>query len=220
MGKTKKIPFLNREISWLSFNGRVLQEAADLGNPLIERLKFLGIFSNNRDEFFRVRVATLSRMTSMGNIRTDYKINPKKVLKEINEIVLSQERDFMAIYQQIVAELAEQNIFILNETELNEEQGIFVKKYFQEKVRVCLFPIMIGSLQAISSLRDKSIYLAVTLGKKEKPSQEDIALIELPTKTVSRFLVLPSVGEKKFIILLDDIIRYCLSEIFFHLWLE
>ncbi len=214
MGKNKKIQILNREISWLSFNGRVLQEAADFDNPVIERLKFLGIFSNNRDEFFRVRVATLSRMTTMGSVRTDYKINPKKVLKEINEIVISQEREFMAIYQQIVTELAEQNIFIVNETELNEEQGIFVKKYFHEKVRVCLFPIMIGSLQAISSLRDKSIYLAVALGKNEKPSKKDIALIELPTKMVSRFLVLPSAGEKKFIILLDDIIRYCLSEIF------
>ena len=131
MGKSKKIPILNREISWLSFNGRVLQEAADKDNPLIERLKFLGIFSNNRDEFFRVRVATLNRMTTMGSIRTDYKINPKKVLKEINEIVVSQERDFMAVYQQIVTELAEHNIFIVNETELTEEQGIFVKKYFR-----------------------------------------------------------------------------------------
>ena len=178
MGKSKKIPILNREISWLSFNGRVLQEAADKDNPLIERLKFLGIFSNNRDEFFRVRVATLNRMTTMGSIRTDYKINPKKVLKEINEIVVSQERDFMAVYQQIVTELAEHNIFIVNETELTEEQGIFVKKYFHEKVRVGLFPIMIGSLQDLSSLRDKSIYLAVALGRKEKPNQEDIAVIE------------------------------------------
>ncbi len=214
MGKSKKIPILNREISWLSFNGRVLQEAADKDNPLIERLKFLGIFSNNRDEFFRVRVATLNRMTTMGSIRTDYKINPKKVLKEINEIVVSQERDFMAVYQQIVTELAEHNIFIVNETELTEEQGIFVKKYFHEKVRVGLFPIMIGSLQDLSSLRDKSIYLAVALGRKEKPNKEDIAVIELPTKSVSRFLVLPSRGDKKFILLLDDIIRYCLSEIF------
>ena len=214
MGKSKQIPLLNREISWLSFNGRVLQEAADPDNPLIERLRFLGIFSNNRDEFFRVRVATLNRMTAMGSIRTDYRINPKKVLKEINEIVLSQERDFMAIYQQIVSELAENNIYLVNETELNAEQGIFVKKYFLEKVRVGLFPIMIGSLQDLSSLRDKSIYLAVTLGRKEKPGKEDIALIELPTKAVSRFLVLPSQGRKNFIILLDDIIRFCLSEIF------
>jgi polyphosphate kinase len=214
MGRNKKTPILNREISWLYFNGRVLQEAADKDNPLIERLKFLGIFSNNRDEFFRVRVATINRMLSMGTLRTDYKINPRKVLKEINDIVLSQERDFMAIYTQIVAELAEQNIFIINETELNEEQGTFVRKYFHEKIRVCLFPIMIGTLQDLSSLRDKSIYLAVSLGNTEKPQKEDIALIELPTKAVSRFLVLPQIGEKKFIILLDDIVRYCLSEIF------
>jgi polyphosphate kinase len=214
MGKGTKIPILNREISWLQFNGRVLQEAADLENPLIERLKFLGIFSNNRDEFFRVRVATLNRMQTMGTFKGGYNINPRKVLKEINDIVINQERDFMAIYQKIVAELALQNIFLVNETELNEEQGNFVKRYFQEKVRFYLFPIMIGSLRDMSTLRDKSIYLAVTLGYEEKPQKEDIALIELPTKTVSRFLVLPPVGDKKFIILLDDIIRYCLSEVF------
>lgn len=215
MGKSKKIPILNREISWLHFNGRVLQEAADPRNPLLERLKFLGIFSNNRDEFFRVRVATINRMATMGYNRTDYKINPKKVLQEINEIVISQERDFMSIYQTIVSELTGQNIHIISENELTEEQGDFVRKYFHEKVRVYLFPIIIGSVAALSSLRDKSIYLAVTLGRKDKPKKEDVALIELPTKAVSRFLVLPSSGEKKFIILLDDVVRYCLSEIFF-----
>jgi polyphosphate kinase len=206
---------LNREVSWLHFNGRVLQEAADTRNPLIERLKFLGIFSNNRDEFFRVRVATVNRMLKVDKIHYDTSINPKKVLKEIDEIVQSQEKDFMSIYGQIVQELAGQNIFILNESELNEDQGVFVKRYFQDKVRVNLFPIMISSLKDISTLRDKSIYLAVVLGRTDKSVKEDYALIEVPTKNISRFLVLPADGNKKFIILLDDVIRYCLSEIFF-----
>jgi polyphosphate kinase len=214
MIKKEKIPLLNREISWLHFNGRVLQEAADNRNPLLERLKFLGIFSNNRDEFFRVRVATLTRMLKVGKTQNDVELNPKKTLREINDIVLSQEKDFMEIYRQILRELAVQNLFIINENELSEEQGAFVRKYFQEKIRVGLFPIMISSLKDISSLRDKSIYLAVTLGRKDKSVKEDYALVEVPAKLNSRFLILPSVGEKRYVILLDDIIRYCLSEVF------
>jgi polyphosphate kinase len=214
MIKKEKIQFLNRETSWLHFNGRVLQEAADSRNPLLERLKFLGIFSNNRDEFFRVRVATLTRMLRVDKNQNDIIVNPKKTLREINDIVLSQEKDFMEIYKQILRELAVYNLFIVNENELSEEQGIFVKKYFQEKIRVNLFPIMISSLKDISSLRDKSIYLAVTLGRKDKSAKEEYALVEVPTKTISRFLILPSADDKKYVILLDDIIRYCLSEIF------
>ncbi len=210
----EKIPFQNREVSWLHFNGRVLQEAADPLNPLIERLRFLGIFSNNRDEFFRVRVATLNRMISVDHTQLPYEINVKKTLKDISGNVQSQEKVFIDIFGKIVTELKSQNIFIISEKDLSKEQGVFVKKYFHEKIRVCLFPIMISSLQEISSLRDKSIYLAVTLNSSDNSKKEDYALIEVPTKTVSRFLVLPSEGEKKFIILLDDIIRYCLSEVF------
>ena len=118
MKEKDKTKMLNREISWLYFNGRVLQEAADPGNPLIERLKFLGIFSNNRDEFFRVRVATLNRMLNVDRLHYDSAINPKKVLKEIGAIVQSQEKDFMAIYEDIVRDLANYNIFIVNEKQI------------------------------------------------------------------------------------------------------
>ncbi|MCX6247918.1 MAG: polyphosphate kinase 1 [Bacteroidetes bacterium] len=213
MKKNEKIPVVNRETSWLHFNGRVLQEAADERNPLIERLKFLGIFSNNRDEFFRVRVATLTRMIKVEHIHYNFNGNPRKVLTEINNIVLSQEKDFIRIYQEIVEELRTQNICIINETQLTERQGALIRKYFQEQVRVFLFPMMISNLKDMSSLRDKSIYLAVTL-KKNIAAKADFALIELPTKTFSRFFILPQSGSKKFVILLDDIIRYCLSDIF------
>jgi polyphosphate kinase len=213
MRKENKSPVINRETSWLHFNGRVLQEAADIRNPLIERLKFLGIFSNNRDEFFRVRVATLTRMLKVNRSHHPINLNPRKILKEINEIVVSQEKDFIRIYQEIVEELRKQNIFIINETQLTDRQGVLIRKYFQEQVRVFLFPMMISSLKDMSLLRDKSIYLAVTL-KKNIAAKADYALIELPTKTLSRFFILPQSGSKKFIILLDDIIRYCLSDIF------
>jgi polyphosphate kinase len=214
MAARKKVPILNRDLNWLYFNGRVLQEAADVRNPLLERLKFLGIFSNNRDEFFRVRVATLNRMLRVERVQYDTPVNPKKALKEIGELVQKQEREFMQVYEKILSELALSNIFILNEDQLSESQGEFVRKYFREQVRGALFPIMISSLQDISSLRDKSIYLAVTIGRQDKALKDDYALIELPTKTISRFLILPTEGEKRYIILLDDIIRYCLSEIF------
>jgi polyphosphate kinase len=214
MGKSEKPPILNRDLNWLHFNGRVLQEAADPRNPLLERLKFLGIFSNNRDEFFRVRVATLNRMLKMERMPYDMPVNPKKTLREISNLVQVQEREFMEIYDRIVNELATQDIHIIDETRLTEQQGRFVKKYFQEKVRVALFPIMMSSLRDISTLRDKSIYLAVILARKDQSMKEDYALIELPTKALSRFLILPQEGKKYFIILLDDVIRYCLSEIF------
>ena len=213
MGKEEKLPVVNRETSWLHFNGRVLQEAADERNPLIERLKFLGIFSNNLDEFFRVRVATLTRMIKVDRLHHSLNLNPRKVLKEINDIVVSQEKDFIRIYQEIVNELRQQNIFIINETKLTVRQGTLIRKYFQEEILVFLFPMMISNLKDMSSLRDKSIYLAVTL-KKNESAKADYALIELPTKTLSRFFILPQSGRKKFIILLDDIIRYCLSDIF------
>ncbi len=214
MAAKQKVPILNRDLNWLYFNGRVLQEAADARNPLLERLKFLGIFSNNRDEFFRVRVATLNRMLKVERFHYDAPVNPKKALKEIGELVQSQEREFMQVYEKIVGDLALHDIFIVKETELSEFQGIFVRKYFREQVRGALFPIMISNLREISSLRDKSIYLAVTIGRKDNALKDDYALIELPTKTISRFLILPTEGEKRYIILLDDIIRYCLSEIF------
>ncbi|MDP4282604.1 MAG: polyphosphate kinase 1, partial [Bacteroidota bacterium] len=214
MSQNGKIPLLNREVSWLHFNGRVLQEAIDNRNPLIERLKFLGIFSNNRDEFFRVRVATLNRMIKLDRIHYDTYISPRKVIQQIGEIVQEQEKNFQNIYQEIVEELARKDIFIVNENQLTEDQGEYVRKYFREKVRFHLFPMMISSLRDISSLVDKSIYLAVTLGCSDKSVKEDYALIEVPTRALSRFLVLPFEGSKKYIIILDDVIRYCLSEIF------
>ncbi len=209
-----KSHIINREISWLHFNERVLQEAADPATPLINRMKFLGIYSNNLDEFFRVRVATVNRMISMDKtIFHDKYASPRKTLREINRITKIQQKEFQRIYNTVIQELAEQNIFVINDIELTAEQGKFVEHYFREHVRPCLFPIILSNLKA-TALRDRSLYLAVVLQVKGKPSLEKYALVEVPVNTLSRFLILPSENEKRFIILLDDVIRYCMNEIF------
>lgn len=207
--------FLNREISWLYFNDRVLQEAADESTPLIERIKFLGIFSNNQDEFFRVRVATLTRMLKIKDSRNEYlDIDPNSVLDEIISMVSEQQKKFIKIYKNIITQLKHKNIFIVNEKQLNKKQQLFVQKYFREKVRSNLFPLMLKSISDNASLKDKSIYLAIALKKKDDPTKESVSIIEIPTETLSRFLILPDEGDKKFIILLDDVIRFNLETIF------
>lgn len=203
---------INRETSWLEFNGRVLQEAEDKSTPLIERIKFLGIFSNNLDEFYRVRVATLNRMMDY-NQRSGEGFNPKRILKEINRIDKEQQKDFSRIFRGIVRELAQEGIFIINEKQLNADQGVYVRKFFNDNVRGLLFPIMLNNLKS-SSLVDKSIYLALKLESSSNQIPRQFAVVRVPSKPLSRFVSLPSVDNHKYIILLDDVIRYCLDEVF------
>lgn len=207
--------YINKEISWLSFNERVLQEAADKSVPLIERIKFLGIFSSNLDEFFRVRVATLKRISNLGKKAT--KIigdDPDIILKEIQKIVLRQHKRFDKTYQQILKDLAEENIFIIDEKKLNDIQGEYVKSNFLQEVRPKLFPIMIDQILKFPELRDQSIYLIVRLIHSSETQETTNALIEVPTDLISRFLVLPKYEGNRYIILLDDIIRYGLVDVF------
>jgi len=207
--------YTNKEISWLSFNARLLQEASYREVPLIERIKFLGIFSSNLDEFFRIRVATLKRLSLLGGkaIRL-IGHDPKKMLKRIQDIVLEQHRLFDKIYQDILVELADENIFIINEKQLNEQQGHFVKTYIHDEVRPKLFPIMLDQIKTIPDLKDHSIYLAIRLSRADDPKFHNHALMEVPTDQLSRFLILPQIEGKRYLILLDDIIRYSLEDIF------
>jgi polyphosphate kinase len=211
--KTKYIP---REISWLSFNERVLQEAQDKTVPLIDRMKFLGIFSNNLDEFFRVRVATLKRMVEFKKkAKEAIGESPSKILKQIHKIVIRQQAKFEETYKEIIKGLASNNIFIVNEKQLDEEQAVFVKKYFDETVLPTLVPIMIDTSPKFPYLKDKSIYLAVKLSKKEEGSKgTKYSLIQIPTGVLSRFLVFPKKEDKRYVILLDDVIRFCLKDVF------
>ncbi len=212
---TKKVLLINRELSWLAFNERVLQEANDKSVPLIERIKFLGIFSNNRDEFFRVRVATLKRIVKHQKKAEELMgENPTLLLDKIQKTVIEQQNKFESIYQGILKELGKKNIAILNEKELSRAQGTFVKNYFKDKIMPTLFPIMLDSSMPFPYLKDKSGYLIIKLGRTDKEKKSKYALIEVPTDVHSRFVVLPKEKEKNYIILLDDVIRYCLEDVF------
>jgi len=210
---SKHVPLINREISWLYFNDRVLQEAADPTVPLIDRIKFLAIFSSNLDEFYRVRVATLSRLANLNEKAKEILgYNPKKILNQIKNIVVRQERRFNNLYENIIVkQLAEEKIFILNDKQLNVSRGEFVKRYFRESLLATLVPIMLDESLPLPELRDRAIYFFVKLTKNKKSR---LALIEFPD-SLSRFVVLPETNNLKFIILLDDIIRYNLEDIFF-----
>ncbi|WP_316820705.1 polyphosphate kinase 1 [Pedobacter gandavensis] len=212
----KKAPFLNREISWLYFNERVLQEAADETVPLIERIKFLSIFSSNLEEFYRVRVATMSRLANLNEkAKALLGFNPKKILNEIKNIVVKQERKFELLFQAtLINELAQNKIFILNETQLNVARGEFVRNHFRDKILSNLVPIMIDLEKPFPELKDRYLYFFVRLSRKSSKANARYALIELPPN-LPRFLVLPETNGLKFIILAEDIIKYCLDDIFY-----
>ncbi|WP_461399792.1 polyphosphate kinase 1 [Flavitalea sp.] len=205
-----------RDISWLSFNGRVLQEAADKTVPLRERVKFLGIFSNNMDEFFRVRVATLKRMADVGSrIRNMHmEISPEKILDQIQEIVLEQQEVFASVWESIRRELQNDNIHLITERRLNKEQQKFVQTFFEEEVRSNIIPLMIESIPQFPYLRDKSIYLGVVMSKRNEKMLKTYSIIEVPSKAIGRFIKLPSPEGEHHIILLEDVIRYNLKSIF------
>ena len=210
--KRRTIP---RDISWLSFNARVLQEAADHSVPLRERIRFLGIFSNNLDEFFRVRVATLKRMTELkGKANMHLEQAPASILEEIQAVVLKQQSEFNRIWEGILRELEKENIFLVNEKQLSKEQKPFVQKFFEEEVRSNTIPLMIDTITQFPYLRDKSIFLGVVLSKKESAYKQKYAIIEIPTKTIGRFVLLPAPPGQQAIILLEDVIRYNLPAIF------
>lgn len=204
-----------RDISWLSFNARVLQEASDTTVPLYERIRFLGIFSNNLDEFFRVRVATLKRMSTAGRtVRMHLEDNPDMILEDIQQTVIAQQQEFNRIWKEIEDELKHEKIFLRTEKQLTREQQKFVTTYFNEEVRTNIIPLMIESIPQLPYLRDKSIYLAVVLAREDNSIRQKFTLIEIPAAILPRFIILPSKEGEHDIILLEDVIRYNLPHIF------
>jgi len=205
-----------RDISWLSFNARVLQEAADPTVPLRERVKFLGIFSNNTDEFFRVRVATLKRMVEMEGKAKNMHLEelPDKILLEIQQIVLQQQADFADIWEDVRQELEKEKIYLVTDKKLNKEQKRFVQTYFEEEVRSNIIPLMIESIPQFPYLREKSLYLGVVLSHRDSTHKRKYSIIEVPSRAIGRFKLLPSPEGESHIILLEDIIRFNLKSIF------
>jgi polyphosphate kinase len=208
-----KAQIINREISWLAFNERVLNEAADHTVPLLERLKFLGIFSNNRDEFFRVRVASVKRWAALNEIIEATDDDPREILAQIQRITIRQQKQYEAIYQEIIKELHKENIFIINEKQFSESQSAFVEEYFERKVDPVISPIMLDQVKKFPHLRDKAIYLAASItlspDKKKKETQQ-FSLIEIPS-SLPRFISLPEEDGKKYIVILDDIVGHNLN---------
>jgi|TARA_R110000868_G_scaffold81443_5_gene230501 polyphosphate kinase len=211
--------YINREISWLHFNKRVLQESADKKVPLIERLRFLGIFSNNLDEFFKVRYATVKRIVEAGKTGKSVLGGEiaKDLLEEITNIVIKQQAESLKILKQIEDELETKNIFIIKEDEISEKQAEFVKNYFINQVSPVLMTIILNDLREFPVLKDTAAYLAIKMVLKAEKglvkSENRYALIEIP-KGIDRFVVLPKEGDKNYIIILDDLIRYSLGSIF------
>ncbi|MDZ7739753.1 MAG: polyphosphate kinase 1 [Bacteroidales bacterium] len=205
-----------KEISWLSFNHRVLQEADNPAVPLIERIKFLGIYSNNLDEFFRVRVATLRRIARLKDESYDILgYNAESTLREVNRIVLKQRTQYEQVYERLKKDLAANNIHIRNEKELNPEQYTFVKEFFNKKLAQIIMPFMVKREMELPTLKDDAIYLAVTIKHTRKTKKTRYALLELPVGTLPRFIALPGPENENHYIFLDDIIRVGLKDIFY-----
>jgi len=203
---------LNRELSWLSFNERVLQEAMDTSVPLVERIRFLGIYSSNLDEFFRVRVATVRRMKAIDKEKIGgFNGTPEDLLEEIRRIVLVQQKSFEWAYKKILIDFTKHNVFHITQRDLNPAQEIELRAFYEEKLRHAIVPLILDKKTPFPRLKDYQIYLAVkmiyTTAKKVR-----YTLVQIPSQ-FSRFYQLKD-GEKQQIILIDDIIRLNLRAIF------
>ena len=211
----KQERYINRELSWLDFNGRVLQEAADPDVPLLERLRFIGIFSNNLDEFFQVRFATVQRIAQSEKSGKNIfgGLTASDLLKTITQKVIKQQKESTQILNSIEVELEKEEIYFINESEVLKEHETFLKEYFIQKVSPSLMTIIVSE-DDNQDFSDNNAFLAVKLifdEKKEVKTQ--FALIELPTD-LDRFIVLPSINDKKYVMFLDDLIRYHFHIIF------
>ncbi len=224
----QKKRYINRELSWLQFNARVLQEAEDESVPLIERLRFLGIFSNNLDEFFKVRYATVKRIDLAGKAgkRALGGFKASTLLEKITQIVIQQQSESLSVLEEIHKRLENHNIFIINENEVPETQKAFIKNYFISTVSPALVTIILNDLDEIPALKDSAAYLTVKMVMKEEQPKEEMStitdkplkekkyvLIEIP-RSIERFVVLPEENGRQYIILLDDLIRFNLETIF------
>lgn len=214
----RKSLYVERDISWMYFNQRILQEAARPEVPLLERLTFLGIYSNNLDEFFRVRVATLNRIVEYNdkNIKKEREI-AATTLKQIGKLHNCYYKQFEETFTRISEELKQNNIHIIKEMELSTEQESFITSFYRNKLNGSTTPLFLNGTQPLNDQTDEDIYLAIRLIRKDdegKIKEKDYAVIELPTEEFGRFIELPQTDGNTYLMFLDDVIRYCLPMIF------
>ena len=206
--------YIDKELSWLSFNERVLQEACDPQVPLVERVRFLGIFSSNMDEFFRVRVAAVRRAILISSLQDGRGNNSRHLMAKIQSKVLALQERFDAIYTDLIREMVRRNIFLINEKQLSDFHSAWLKKHFKDHLKRHIAPLIVSNNRdLLKQINDDATYLAVCLHSKER---KQYALVEVPTKNVARFIQLPTEKSKakKYLILLDNIIRHCVDELF------
>ena len=210
----KKSEFINREISWLAFNERVLNEAGNSAVPLIERMRFLGIFSNNLDEFFRVRVATLRRAMGVSKKPIDpMDFDPEETLQEIQEIINAQQEKFDHYFHLVTEQLTKSGVSLINEKQIHKDHLPFLKEYYEEKIKPFLIPVILHHRIPFPQLNDTSIYLICELNRKGASHGSTHALIEISPK-LPRFIELPIFENKRYVIFVDDLIRYFLKDLF------
>jgi polyphosphate kinase len=212
-----KLPYIHRDISWLSFNFRVLQEAIDPTVPLFERIKFLAIYSSNLDEFFRVRMANHRNLLRVGKkTKRELEISPKQTVKEIQRIVNSQQEVFSKIFEEkIIPELRQHDIYMLRRLDLNKEQKEFVETFFKEHMLPFVQPVLLVKNKIRPFLNNAALYLTLWMRpKNQENAPEEYAIVKIPSDHLPRFIHLPATGDRHDIIMLDDIVRHSVSWMF------
>lgn len=212
--KTLSEAYVDRDLSWMYFNRRILQEAAKPQVPLLERLSFLGIYSNNLDEFFRVRMATLGRIAECEDksLRSERE-HARQLIKQINKLNNKYAKEYEHAIHEVTRLLREENIFLLKEDELDEGQQLFVRQFYRQKLSGFVSPVWLSAVRQLTDETDENIYLAVKMQAEGRKSF-DYALIALPVAECGRFVRLPDKESGSYLMYLDDVIRYCLPMIF------
>ena len=206
--------YIDRDLSWMYFNHRILQEATKTHVPLLERLSFLGIYSNNLDEFFRVRMATLNRIAECEDrsLRMERE-RAKHLIKQINKLNNKYSKEYEHAIHETNRQLGEENICLLKENELDEEQQMFICEFYRQKLSGFVSPVWLSAVKQLTDETDENIYLGIKMQAHGRKSF-DYALIALPVAECGRFVRLPDKEGKNFLMYLDDVIRYCLPMIF------